>query len=464
MSRTEMRVPIVAKYIRWGFALTAVIFVAVRLGTFIGAVTTDVSLIEIKVRVDLADGAKLLSPSTSVTSIAEAEQMPNVRAYTVKRGDFLWANAILEPAFADLPRDLRDRLRLASFSVIGDGVQVRPLETFYVQECKIKASDVGTYYIIAYLPPISISTKKSESVNIGKFMRQNEGAKCVAVRIIVQESSDKSNKPTKVWEESNLPLLNLCQPNKRNELEMVSVMMSQTLPTPVPHAQLKSTKRDMSERKDGVKNGSDDQTVDSDNVEENSNPVVEVKRVPPERIAKREKIFTPGTLPEIDIVGNLSEIMSLNLQEWNSICKNYDMRFVCSTNSMAGEFIVMALDGSKSIMDYEYIRKHYGGTLFSLTNLSNVVASNAKELFNDPKEWDVCEDWRGFLINNLLLQAIDDVVQDYGLTKTDFQKIKKVRVCLRVVEKQLGKTIDVDVLDVVLNEDVLGPVQKVRDE
>jgi len=463
LSINMARVSGIAKCVRWGFASIAVLVVAVRIGMFINAATTEASLSEICVSADRANGKTLLIPSSQGASIAEAEQMPGLRSYTVKHGDFLWANAVSEPVFTTLPRDLRDRIRLAYFSAVDDGGQIRLMGSVSEWECRIKASDAGIYYIIAYLPPVSLPTNKSETINIGKFMRQNgEGGKCVAVKIIVSGASDGKTKPTEIWEKDKRPVLDLCQPEKK-VLETVKPIIPMPTLEPMPHTNPESeyARRDMGEKKDGVENANDEAETKTDNNVESSLQPIEIKRVPPVNIIKREKILTAGTLPETIMQFDPNEIKALNAREWLSICEEYDMRFVCSpaddsTRPAAGKFIVMAPDGSKVIMEFEDVRSDYGIKIFKLDQLSNSVVENTGDRFDDPVEWYFATKIRGFLINNLLLQAIDDAVQDRSLAKTDLQKIKEVKVNLRVVVKPSGKSIVVDVLDVVLTEGMEG--------
>jgi len=464
MSQNNHR-PNVAKYIRWGFVCIAVAVVAVRLGVFIDAATTEAPLVGISISVDRAEGKTLLLPLNSGASLAEAEQMPNVQSYTVRRGESLWANTTLETDFTKLPGDLRGRLRMASFVATGDGGQIRPLEAFSERECRIKAGDVGTYYIIAYLPPVSVSTRKSEQINIGKFMRQNGGAQCVAVKITIVDAPGGNAEPTGIWEKSKLPILNLHQNKDTNLVTVQPIMIPQVLPPPVPYVEPEpdpmEAKRDMGEKKDGVDDASDEHATTSDNVAEDFTPSAETKRVPPAEIVKREKILTPGTLPETSMQFEPNDIKALNAHEWYTICEEYDMRFVCSPTDdserpATGKFIVMTPDGSKEIMDYEEVRTEYGVKVFRLDQLSDSVYRNTVDCFNDPDEWYYCTKIRGFLINNLLLQAVDDAVQERKLTKVDLQKIKRVDVRLHIVDKTSGKSITVEVLDVVLHEGMEG--------
>ena len=455
--------------IRWGIVFCAMIIVASRLWAFIDAATTEASLIRISILADHADGAKELSETDPSASVTEAEEMPGLQKYSVKCGETFWINAVLEPNVMTLPPDLRERISMAIFIAGNDGVRVRPLaDANLTWQCRFKATDAGTYYVVAYLPSVSIPVKKSEQMEIGKFMRQNEGSKCVTARITVSEASDGAVEPTAQWSESPRPLFELCQSKKQAKPEEILPQMQDAIiPPSVPQPIADSEQQphiDLSMRSDGEENANDSETDESAASATNSMEVAVVKRVPPETLVTRKKILTEGTLPEIKLqYGAPEEFQTLTVSEWRAICEEYGIIFICGPGEdpdrlSYNKYVMMESDGNKEILEFGQIEKLYGVYFFGLNRFSSEVIQDTENRFGDSVEWYWCNKSRGFLTSRLLLKAVDDAIQDRNLGTGDLPKIKYVEAVLRIAKTAHGKTVAIDVKDVVMNENKTASV------
>lgn len=379
---------------------------------------------------------------------AKSVPVPTIRT---QAGQDYRLEALTAPTFDALPPAVARRMEWGCFMLGGDGKWWKvPIAegTGRKTSCVLRTREPGVYMVLAALPPVTLERLggRPSSYAQGFLASDMPSRRCRAIQIVV-EGKPAANAAQPVPPESAGAIVELSRP--RNGGQPPAPPPPQE-PPPQPekeaepaktNAQQTATEQPALTPKDMEHAGTDPQGAVSTREPKSENtrsiqPDSHVARVPPCVPAVASLVVSNATLPAMELDCMRAEIAQLDFSTWDAICKEHVMPFVAVPDAeyskdYDGNWIVMMTDGAKKKMKPKEINALFGLQYLELSALSKDVQLAIRDRFADAGDWYRCSEQRGFLLNNLLLDAVNAALRE-RLDITSADRIKLLAVSISV--------------------------------
>lgn len=150
------------------------------------------------------------------------------------------------------------------------------------------------------------------------------------------------------------------------------------------------------------------------------------------------KLRMEGVLPAIDVRYSPEQLAALEVDEWLALSREYSMPFIAVPNrefrSEFRKWPILLPNGERRDMEPCEIRSTYGLQILPLHEFSQSLQEQVREEFGDPATYFKCAAYRGFLLSDVLLQAVHESLIRSKIGISDVDKVEKIIVSL-VVER-----------------------------
>lgn len=402
---------------------------------------------------------------------AESVVIPTFR---IKPGQPVMLKVFTKPDFNTLSAAMSRRMDWACFVLGSDGKWgAVPITRSHgsLSSCVLQPCDPGVYLILAALPPVTLqSLKGSTSAYIQRFLASGSNDRCRAAQVLVEGKTSAKVSPAQTQETSGVivelrqQVVNLAQP--------VPPPPVQPPPQPEKPANQVAAKdprkpveaspaisKDMKHEGEDAK-GKTTAAKSPENAASESKPQSSgTKSVPSSTTVSKPEPrikITNATLPETVLKYTPAEIKQLDNADWKTICQTHDMPFVAVPDDdylaeYEGKWFVMNPDGTRRLKTPDDIETDYGLKCLDISAFNEVVYEAVRTQFDDATGWFKCRKKRGFLLNNLLIDAINVAMQERK-DITEIGQIKKLTVSLSVHRDDSSPRIVITVESVETNQ------------
>ena len=378
----------------------------------------------------------------------ETEDLVRVPTIRVPQGQHLTLVAAFRPGIDELPSAVRQRIKWTGLVLGSDGRwSAVPMGCGKgdLSACGVQISQPGTYLVLVALSPVSLSRLPGRpSSYIQSFLTSSAAPRCRAIQVLVSDQGlAKSAPPVPVAAAGVM-------------IELRSQGGEPSLPPPAPipspqHPASETSENKPAEQQAGaeqppppktmIHEGDDPQgTVNQDKNDSKIATAATASATPIPPIAPASAattlVVSNATLPQTVLKYSRTEIAQLDSDTWDAICNANAMPFVAVPDDdylseYGGKWIVMTPDGKQTSMTPDDVEAAFGLKFLHLSALREDVLSTTRERFNDAVGWFKCGERRGFLLNNLLLEAVNAALQERK-DIADVGQIKLITVSLAV--------------------------------